>query len=135
MNPPTITVFAELPEQQCGSAPLRFQVLHSNDSEMKDSFLIGEIDIIKYSEEYLSKSASNINQSIFSFTFSNPQIVIPHYFRVAVVNNMGLGPLSEISDVGILGKKSVIFIDTQNLISKPHKIYSQKDLKNLKLKN
>ncbi|KAJ3072595.1 hypothetical protein HDU98_003318 [Podochytrium sp. JEL0797] len=83
--PPMIQLF--LPaysSQQKASPPLCYQIYHSNDSKMQESFLIGEV-------------AVEVGQNL-KFTYNNARIESMHYFKVVAVNTMGVGLFSEISD-------------------------------------
>ncbi|KAJ3408066.1 Lebercilin [Chytridiales sp. JEL 0842] len=98
-SPPSIELFVESPpDADKYSAIKHFQVFHSNDESMDQCFLIGEIDCLNI--ETRSEEHPNEKPSIFSFVYKNPQIGVPHYFKVAACNAMGRGAFSEVSDVG-----------------------------------
>ncbi|ORY51994.1 hypothetical protein BCR33DRAFT_712201 [Rhizoclosmatium globosum] len=98
--PPIIQLFIEpFSTGQKASAPTSYQVYHSNDPQMTDSFLIGEVTV---------EADKNLK-----FTYNNPRIGIMHYFKVAAVNTMGVGKFSEISD-------PILMDCPPNQPSKPH---------------
>ncbi|KAJ3310702.1 Myomesin-2 [Blyttiomyces sp. JEL0837] len=57
---------------------------------MTESFFIGEIVTTQIAAENFGKAQS--------FTYSNPQVGEPHYFKVAAVNAMGVSEFSDVSD-------------------------------------
>jgi hypothetical protein len=94
MKPVAIQIY--LPEIQTskkGSPPVRYQIYHSNDAEMVESFLIGEIDA----------DQNKGTEKMLVFDYKNPRIAVPHFFKVAAINAMGEGPLSEATDMVLLG--------------------------------
>ncbi|KAJ3104383.1 Lebercilin [Physocladia obscura] len=99
--PPIIQLFIEPAPltKNNASIPSSFQIYHSNDPTMTELFLIGEIPF-----EAGKK---------MTFVYNNVRIGTTHYFKVAAVNSMGVGELSEISDV-------VIMDIVPNRPSKPH---------------
>jgi hypothetical protein len=101
--PPIIELYIENIDEGMSCSPTKhIQIYHSNDVQMTESFLIGEIDCLAKSSD-ASAVQSVTKQSILSFEYKNPQIGVPHYFRVAAVNTMGVGPCGEISDPGLIG--------------------------------
>ncbi|KAJ3025321.1 UNVERIFIED_CONTAM: hypothetical protein HDU68_007256 [Siphonaria sp. JEL0065] len=98
--PPIIQLFIEpFSTNQKASAPTSYQIYHSNDPNMMESFLIGEVTV------ELGKP--------LKYTYNNARIGITHYFRVAAVNTMGVGKYSEICD-------PILMDCPPNRPSKPH---------------
>ncbi|KAJ3355961.1 hypothetical protein HDU83_002246 [Entophlyctis luteolus] len=87
--PPSIEVFVEpASEDPNASPPTSYQIYHSNDPSMAESFLIGEI-----SAETGKK---------LKFSYNDVRIGTTHCFKVASVNAMGIGEFSEVSDVIVM---------------------------------
>ncbi|KAJ3211681.1 hypothetical protein HDU67_004360, partial [Dinochytrium kinnereticum] len=110
-NPPLIILQIQSSDPVRGSKPLRFQVYHGNDPDLKESFLIGEVDTTAIqshsmegkTEEEEGEGGKEKNKEqewdgkTFYYRYLNPQTAVPHYFKVAAVNSMGIGGFSEIS--------------------------------------
>ncbi|KAJ3197004.1 hypothetical protein HK101_006663 [Irineochytrium annulatum] len=90
------------PSDGTGSPPTRFQVYHSNDPNMDECFLIGEVDAENAYVEYAVEHKYNRSQQSYLFKYANPQLAVPHYFKVAAINAMGTSEFSRISDCAML---------------------------------
>ncbi|KAJ3103421.1 hypothetical protein HDU97_010167 [Phlyctochytrium planicorne] len=119
-NPPLITLTIRASKETDGSDPIRFIVYHGNDPEMKESFLVGEVDAtippqpapveVEPTEETDENADEEKEGNVevehepgtFFFHYKNPQTAIPHYFKVAAINAMGQGKFSEISSVAVI---------------------------------
>ncbi|KAI9332354.1 ciliary protein causing Leber congenital amaurosis disease-domain-containing protein [Obelidium mucronatum] len=98
--PPIIQLFIEpFDNSQKASPPISYQIYHSNDPSMVESFLIGEVHVE--------------HGKPLRYTYNNARVGITHYFRVAAVNTMGVGCFSDICD-------PILMDCPPNKPSKPH---------------
>lgn len=86
-SPPTIMVHFKAPESNSGSLPYCYKILYSNQDQFSEEFLAGEY------------SPDNLKETSFTFSFAQPFINIPYYFKIAAVNHGGVGAFSNISEM------------------------------------
>ncbi|KAI8618713.1 ciliary protein causing Leber congenital amaurosis disease-domain-containing protein [Chytriomyces sp. MP71] len=87
--PPVIQVFVEPSHlSDRSSPPTAYQIYHSNDAQMTESFLIGELTVQPGKQ--------------LSFAYNNPRIGAAHYFKIAAINSKGVSQFSEISDAVVM---------------------------------
>jgi hypothetical protein len=78
-----------------GSPIISYRLYHCSQTDRKDAFLINEMK----KEQLLQV----LEGEKIKFSLENPELRIPHYFKVSAVNLMGEGPCSEWSEAGLIG--------------------------------
>ncbi|TPX77941.1 hypothetical protein CcCBS67573_g00804 [Chytriomyces confervae] len=87
--PPVIQLFIEDPVATSKASPATtYQIYHSNESTMLESFLIGEVAVVPGAR--------------LSFTYNAPRIGTQHFFKIAAINSMGTSAFSEVSDAVLM---------------------------------
>ncbi|KAI8849271.1 hypothetical protein BC829DRAFT_443093 [Chytridium lagenaria] len=106
-TPPLITVIIQASDLGSGSHPLRFQVYHGNDADLKEAFLIGEVDATTPPETTetteTTEDTTTTPSTTFFYHYQHPQTAVPHYFKIAAINAMGMGKFSDISSCAMIG--------------------------------
>ena len=94
-------IVISVPPAECpGSAIQSYRLYHSTtDSSMKESFLVSELKVHGAPEHGEESKSTEIK-----FTINDPELRVSHWFRVSAVNAMGEGPLSEVTERGLIGK-------------------------------
>ncbi|KAL5038487.1 hypothetical protein BDV3_006364 [Batrachochytrium dendrobatidis] len=93
LSPPSIRIAFKPPMDTTGTAVTKYRVYSSSSSAFHDRFLVLETDAADAVEEHDGTKA---------VTYYDPQVSVPLYFKIAAVNTMGEGPLSDTSSETIL---------------------------------